>query len=743
MKLLGLRRCKPMIFSVLVCALFDFSQAGPAMADLLAPDAPSQPSGFSIEDRQGAPLEWETVPAESAESVWNRAADWAKEQLTQSDDAFFNTRTLNSAYDDLWWLKAIQAPAAWGLSTGRGVTVAVVDTGIDYTHEDLSGNVWTNVGEIAGNGIDDDGNGYVDDWRGWDFANNDNNATDDQGHGTHVAGIIGAAAGNGKGIAGVAPDSKILGVKVLDKTGSGSFENIVKGIRYAVDMGARIINLSLGAAFNYTLDYIRTNFSGYYEAFLQPMQTAIQYAAGKGAVVVAAAGNSAIDVNRTAPAGFTETISVGATTPTEGRAYFSNTGQTLDLSAPGWDVLSLRAAGTSLGTAVDAGYTRASGTSMATPMVSGVIALLLAQDPDLNIEGIERRLKYSAKDLGGSGFDTSFGYGQVDALNAVTHDYFADGKLKTLWLLAPDAQNMVRYDYDAQGRVISSVSADGKKHMTEYDSAGNRIERFPNGRIKTRTDAVTGTIYEYLDEDLDGLGTQRVFRSTDVDGTKKEYTYWYKTTTVKTRKTYDASGKLIQSEGYDSIGRLTSTESGADRTEYTYWGATSTVRTLRTKKNSVLTQTDSFDSNGRLTSRSVYSGTDRTDTSYYLSGLAREVTLYKNSIRASVTRYFESGVKSFWAVYENGQLALSESYDAEGRLRVKTLISGTLKTETTYYLSGKPRQVSVWKGSLRDSVTQYYESGIISYLALYQNGRIASETFYKTDGKVQRSKTYK
>lgn len=690
----------------------------------------------------GAPAEWETVPAD-AESIWDRAASWAKEKLAQSDDSFFNSRTLNSAYDDLWWLKAIQAPAAWGLSTGRGVTVAVVDTGVDYSHEDLAGNVWTNAGEIAGNGIDDDKNGYVDDWRGWDFANNDNDATDDQGHGTHVSGIIGAAAGNGKGIAGVAPDSKILSVKVLDKTGNGTFENIVKGIRYAADAGARIINLSLGAAYEYTLQFIKVYFSSYYNTYLKPMQDAILYAAGKGAVVVAAAGNSAIDVNRTVPAGFTETLSVGATTPTADRAYFSNTGQTLDLTAPGWDVLSLRAAGTNLGTAVDSKYTRSSGTSMATPMVSGVVALLLAQDPALNIEGIERRLKYSAKDLGATGFDTSFGYGQVDALNAVTHDYYADGKLKTLWLLQPDAKNMVRYDYDTSGRVISSVSADGKKHTDEYDSAGNRIERYVSGRIKTRTDAVTGILYEYLDEDLDGKGTQRVFRSTGPDGVKKEYGYWNQTTTVKTLKVYAADGKLIQSDAYDSLGRMTSTEAGENRTEYTYWAQTSVVRTLRSKKNSVVTQTDSYDATGRLTSRSVYNGDERTDTTYYLSGKAREVSVWKGSFRVSVTRYFETGVKSYLAVYLNNQMTSSESYDESGRLRVRIAVSGTVKTETTYYLSGKVRQVSVWKGSLRDSITQYYETGVISYLALYQAGRIASETFYQTNGKLLRSKTYK
>jgi YD repeat-containing protein len=734
-------------FVSIVAALVSFHlfQSTVAFADLIPSDASARPDGVSIEARLGPEAQWEAsaadVPADPG--LWEQAASWAREQLTQSDDTFFNSRTISSTYDDLWWLKSVRAPEAWELSAGSGVTVAVVDTGIDYNHEDLAGNVWTNSGEIAGNGIDDDGNGFVDDWRGWDFANGDNDVLDDNGHGTHVAGIIGALKDNGKGIAGVAPNARILGIKVLDKSGSGDFANVVKGIRYAADAGARVINLSLGAVFEYSLSYIKTYASAFYNAVLKPIQDAITYAAGKGSIVVASSGNSGVDVNRTAPAGFTETISVGATTPTGGKAYFSNTGSTLDLTAPGWDILSLRAADTNIGTAAGAGYTRASGTSMAAPVVSGVIALLLAQDPTLNLAGIERRLKFSAKDLGAKGFDTSFGYGQVDALNAVTHDYYADGKLKTLWLLDPDASGMVRYDYDANGKVVSATGVDGKKYL--YDAKGDRIERHPSGRIKTRLDAATGALYEYLDEDLDGKGSQRVSRKTSVDG-------------------------MVES--------------------YIYWGSTVILKQVKTEKNGTLVRVQLMDEQGRVRVQTDYQGTAKTETTYHASGAVRQVSVWNGTSRVSVKRYSASSLIEYEALYAAGKIDRENFYDERGRLvrtklhtdkaptaspdsvittsyaywgssdRLQSVevqagkkttsvkrydskgkivssveVEGTRKTETIYRASGKPSQVTVWEGSSRVSQAQYYASGVMSYLVLFKNNRPVSLAVFKASGK--------
>ncbi|MBP9733388.1 MAG: S8 family serine peptidase [Candidatus Omnitrophica bacterium] len=746
-----------------VLSIAQILQSGPVFAGLQAADIETRPSGISVEDRVGG-AEWETVSdglslsglahdvidqiSEKMESIWTEATEWANGQLTQSSDTYFDSRTFNSTYDDLWWLKEINAPEAWGLSTGAGVTVAVVDTGVDYNHEDLQGNVWTNSGEIAGNGIDDDNNGLIDDWRGWDFVNSDNDVMDDQGHGTHVSGIIGALKDNGKGISGVAPNAKILGVKVLDQNGSGNFSDIVKGIKYAADMGARIINMSLGAVYDFSIDYIKTNYASYYNAYLKPIKDAILYAAGKGSIVIAASGNSGTDVNRTVPGGFEETLSVGATTPTGGKAYFSNYGPTLDLTAPGWDVLSLRASGTTLGTPVSTGYTRASGTSMATPMVTGVVALLLAQDPTLDIAGIERRLKFSATDLGAAGFDNSFGYGQVDALKAITHDYYEDGTVKTLWLMTPDDAGMVRYDYDADGKIVSAIRADGSKR--DYNQSGDQVEYYANGRISSRIDALTGTKYEFRNEDLDGSGLQRVSRKTETDGTV---------------------------------------------TSYVYWGSTTVVKQLKTEKDGVLVRVQMMDSSGRLTKQTDYDGADKVEQTFYVSGNVNQVSVWKDGLRVSVTRKSDTGITTYQGLYKDGVLeseifndalgrlirektytqpssgsgpadviqksysywgstqqvksvsvsqnnvlVSQEQYDSAGNLIVRVIVEGARKTQTNYYASGNVQQIVVWKDGVKESVTRYYGSGILQYQGDYKDGKLDSEMAYDSQGRLIREK---
>src|SRR5262249_17056604 len=141
----------------------------------------------------------------------------------------------------------IDAPEAWDVTTGSSrVVVAVLDTGVDYTHPDLAANIWTNPGEIPGNGIDDDHNGYVDDVPGYDFANNDPDPMDDQGHGTHVAGTIGAVGNNGVGVVGVAWNVRIMALKFLDSAGNGTVANAIRALNYAVANGATISNNSYG-----------------------------------------------------------------------------------------------------------------------------------------------------------------------------------------------------------------------------------------------------------------------------------------------------------------------------------------------------------------------------------------------------------------------------------------------------------------------------------------------------------------
>ncbi|MHC5613853.1 MAG: S8 family peptidase [Nostoc sp.] len=260
-----------------------------------------------------------------------------------------------------WGADLIKAPEAWAHGyTGKGVVVAVVDTGVDYNHEDLKDNIWTNPKEIAGNGKDDDGNGYVDDIHGWNFVDNNNNVLDDNGHGTHVSGTI-AGENNNYGVTGIAYNAKIMPVKVLDDSGSGSYTSIAKGIHYAVDNGANVINLSLGGAYsNPTLEL------------------AIDYASSKGVIVVMAAGNDS-GSSPDYPASYASKsgIAVGAVDRNNNLADFSNrsgTNQISYVTAPGVNVYS---------SVPNNQYATYSGTSMAAPHVAGVVALMLSANSKL------------------------------------------------------------------------------------------------------------------------------------------------------------------------------------------------------------------------------------------------------------------------------------------------------------------------------------------------------------------------
>src|ERR1044072_3706434 len=195
---------------------------------------------------------------------------------------------------DQWALNepdAIGAKEAWTQSSGAGVLVAVLDSGIQLDHPDLAANIWTNPGEIAGNGRDDDNDGIVDDVHGANMFGFNANVTDDNGHGTHVAGIVAARRGNGIGGSGIAPDAKILPVKVLDATMSGNTDTLAAGIRYAVDRGAKILNVSVNTD--------SPNDSG---------AAAVRYAGEHGAIIVASAGNNGrnIDLVPSYPASLTD-----------------------------------------------------------------------------------------------------------------------------------------------------------------------------------------------------------------------------------------------------------------------------------------------------------------------------------------------------------------------------------------------------------------------------------------------------
>ena len=260
-----------------------------------------------------------------------------------------------------WGADLVKAPEVWAHGyTGKGVVVAVVDTGVDYNHEDLKNNIWTNTKEIAGNGIDDDGNGYIDDNYGWNFADKNNNTLDDNGHGTHVSGTI-AGENNNYGVTGIAYDAKIMPVKALDSSGSGSYSSISKGIRYAVDNGANVINLSLGGG-----------------SSNRTLESAIDYASSKGVIVVMAAGNDG-GSSPQYPARYASKsgIAVGAVDKNNNLADFSNRSGTNEISyvtAPGVKVYS---------SVPNNQYATYSGTSMAAPHVAGIVALMLSANPNL------------------------------------------------------------------------------------------------------------------------------------------------------------------------------------------------------------------------------------------------------------------------------------------------------------------------------------------------------------------------
>ena len=298
--------------------------------------------------------------------------DFVRQGLLVPNDPKFLDGTLwglNQAND-----VDIDAPEAWDIrSAATGITVAIIDTGIRYTHQDLAANAWANPGETAGDGIDNDANGYVDDVRGIDAYNRDGDPMDDQGHGTHCAGTIGATGNNGIGLTGVAWGVQLMALKFLSSTGSGTDSDAVICIDYARLKGAKILSCSWGGGGAGT-----------------SLQAAIERARTAGVLMVAAAGNETNnnDLNPSYPASYPHDniISVASTTSTDALSSFSNYGATsVDLGAPGSSIYSTVSSS-------DTAYATYSGTSMATPHVSGALALMAAQYPSDTYTGLISRL---------------------------------------------------------------------------------------------------------------------------------------------------------------------------------------------------------------------------------------------------------------------------------------------------------------------------------------------------------------
>ena len=276
----------------------------------------------------------------------------------------------------------IGAPEAWNVTTGsRAVVVAVIDTGIDYRHTDLAANMWRNPGEIPGDGIDNDGNGFIDDVYGWDFANNDADPFDDEGHGTHVAGTIGAVGNNGTGVVGVNWQVSLMALKFLGADGSGTTSAAIAALNYATMMRQ-----------THGVNVVATNNSWGGGGASTALTNAIVAGGNAGILAVAAAGNESAnnDTTPSFPANVNSTavISVAATDASNRLASFSNYGATtVDVAAPGVGIYS---------TTPNNSYASYSGTSMAAPHVAGLVALMAAANPQATASQIRSAILSTA-----------------------------------------------------------------------------------------------------------------------------------------------------------------------------------------------------------------------------------------------------------------------------------------------------------------------------------------------------------
>jgi len=309
------------------------------------------------------------------------AEQWALHNTGQA--SAYDVFAAGTADADIDW------PEARTQATGAGVVVAVLDTGADYRHTDLAPNLWQNEAELSGEaGVDDDGNGYTDDVRGWDFVNNDADPMDGHYHGTHVAGTIAAVPDNGKGVAGIMTSGKVMVLKVLDDNGDGVLSDAIDAIEYAVAQGVRVSNNSWG--YYGPHPSIRRDHDA--------LRDAIEAAQAGDHLFVAAAGNDAVDTDTTPhyPSSFEldNVVSVGATDNLDALASFSNFGAvSVDLAAPGDYIMSTYV----LYEDQYDDFAWSSGTSMAAPHVAGAAGLIIGLQPDWTYQQIKARLLESVR----------------------------------------------------------------------------------------------------------------------------------------------------------------------------------------------------------------------------------------------------------------------------------------------------------------------------------------------------------
>lgn len=389
----------------------------------------------------------------------------------------------------------VNALKAWDITKGsRSVKIAVIDTGVDYNHPDLKGNVWINELELKGKaGVDDDGNGYIDDVHGYDFANNDNDPMDGHGHGTHCSGTIGAVHNNKLGVAGVMADVTIVPIKFLGDDGSGSLEAAIKSIDYATTLNVDLMSNSWGGG-------------GRSEALFE----AIKRASDQGIIFTAAAGNSSAnnDATPSFPANYEapNVVSVAALTAQNDMAYFSSYGRnSVHIAAPGHNILSTVAGGK---------YEIMSGTSMATPHVSGVLGLLLAKEGRLSHDVMKERLTYTGVPVSALRGKTQTA-SRIDAYNLLTDTRPARSGPR------PDAWTTVKLDQafetdhpykeNANLNVVHTFAGakfirvkvakydfeSGYDYLRIADASGNTLEKITGTGANYTTDFVEGDSIQF------------------------------------------------------------------------------------------------------------------------------------------------------------------------------------------------------------------------------------------------------
>lgn len=393
----------------------------------------------------------------------------------------------------------IDALHAWEITKGSSnIKIAIIDTGIDYSHPDLKDNVWVNLAEKNGKpGVDDDHNGYVDDVYGYDFANSDGDAMDDHGHGSHCAGTIGATHNNGLGVAGVMDKVTLVPLKFLTAAGSGTTEGAIQAIDYATKMNVDLMSNSWGGG-----------------GHSQALEDAIRAASDKGIIFTAAAGNNSTsnDSGPHYPSNYNlpNVVSVAAHTAADGLASFSSYGsRTVHVAAPGHRILS---------TVIKGAYAVYSGTSMATPHVSGVLGLLLAKEGRL--PHLEMRDRLMATSIPVASYRRkNISNGRINAYNLLTNTRPVrnepnpnDWKVMTLTTAFESD-----HPYINNGNVVRTLKVDGAKYIrvkvAKYELEGNYDFLKIKNKAQAEVESLTGEGIDYVTDYVEGDSVTLQFTS--------------------------------------------------------------------------------------------------------------------------------------------------------------------------------------------------------------------------------------